>query len=82
MQKTKERGITLIVLAITVIVMLILAGVVLNYALGEGGLIGKAEDASSRYQKAEENELAYLNRVDQKYDNILNRVVVGNIEEI
>lgn len=86
MKKVKQfrncRGITLIVLVITVIVMLILAGVVINYALGEEGLIGRAEDASNRYQKAEKNEIALLDKVNQKYDDILNQQGGGNVEDI
>lgn len=34
-----SRGITLIALVITIVVMLVLAGVVINYALGESGIL-------------------------------------------
>lgn len=74
MEKTNERGITLIVLAITVIVMLILAAVVIHLTIGEDGLIRRAEDASVRYTQAQNNEIAMLNNINKEYDKILNNV--------
>ena len=41
-----KNGITLIALVITIIVMLILAGVSLNATIGENGIISKAKDAT------------------------------------
>ena len=35
----KQKGITLIALVITIIILLILAGVVINLTLGENGII-------------------------------------------
>ena len=36
----KQKGITLIALVITIIVLLILAGVSINLVVGEGGILG------------------------------------------
>ena len=44
-KKTKERGITLIALIITIIVLLILAGVALASLFGENGILNNAESA-------------------------------------
>ena len=41
----RERGITLIALVVTIVVLLILAGVSLNLVLGNNGIITKAQDA-------------------------------------
>ena len=38
-----NKGITMIALIITIIVMLILAGVALSFTIGEDGVINKAE---------------------------------------
>ena len=38
----KKTGITLIALIITIIVLLILAGVVVNLSMGENGILSKA----------------------------------------
>ncbi len=54
-----EKGITLIALVITIIVMLILVGVTITMALN-GNLFNYAKDAKTRTQNAlvEENELS------------------------
>ena len=53
----KEKGITLVALVVTIIIMLILAGVTLNIALGENGLFQMTKKAVGEYQnKANEEE--------------------------
>lgn len=42
---SQTAGITLMALTITIIVMLILAGITISTAIGEGGFIGKAEQS-------------------------------------
>ena len=55
----KQKGITLIALIITIIVLLILAGVALNSIFGQGSLIGNAQNAVDEYnKKVEEEKLA------------------------
>ena len=48
----KKAGITLVSLVITIIVLLILAGVAINLAIDEEGLIGKAEEAVESWNSA------------------------------
>ena len=58
-----DYGITLIALVITIIILLILAGVSLNLIAKEDGLLGKATTAVEMTQKAqakEEIELAIV----------------------
>ena len=55
-QRLKEHGVTLVALVVTIIIMLILAGVVLNIAIGDNGLIGKAKQAVEEYGKAKNEE--------------------------
>lgn len=47
----KENGVTLVALVITIIVLLILAGVTLAMVLGDNGIFDKANDASSQTTK-------------------------------
>ena len=48
-QKLKEeRGITLLALILTVVIMIILAAVTINVALGEGGLVDQAKWAAEQ----------------------------------
>lgn len=48
----KKNGITLIALVITIIILLILAGVVINLTIGENGLFSKTKNSSIDYEKA------------------------------
>ena len=47
-----KRGITLIALIITIVVLLILAGVVINLTMGDNGIIGKVQTAVGKYENA------------------------------
>lgn len=47
-----ERGITLIALVVTIVVLLILAGVTITYALGDNGIFGTAKKAEVASIKA------------------------------
>ncbi len=51
-----EKAITLIALVVTIIVLLILAGISLNYVLGNNGIITKAEGAKTETEIADEKE--------------------------
>lgn len=59
MNKIKNKGITLIALVITIIVLLILAGVTIVTLTGENGLLGKASTAKEQTTIAE-----YKERID------------------
>ena len=54
--KRKERGITLIALVITIIVLLILAGVSIAMLTGENGILTQATNAKESTDKATEEE--------------------------
>ena len=57
-RKISQAGITLIALVITIIVMLILAGVSLNATIGENGILTQAQNARFAQEDAEWNENA------------------------
>ena len=52
LKKTNERGITLISLVITIVVLLILAGVAINLAVDSDGIFGKAQEAADKWNTA------------------------------
>ena len=54
--KTNKKGITLIALVITIIILLILAAVAIQLALGENGLIGRAQSGQEKQSTAEAAE--------------------------
>lgn len=60
----KRKGITLLALVITIVIMLLLAGVAIQMTMGENGLIAKSNQAKKEQAKAElleDAKLGYLN---------------------
>ena len=57
MKINQTKGITLIALIITVIVMLILVGVVLTISIGDNGLVNRAKTATEQTEIAADKEL-------------------------
>ena len=53
--KKKEVGITLIALVITVIVLLILAGVTIAALSGDNGILTRAKEAKEKTEQAQDN---------------------------
>ena len=66
--KKYEGGITLIALVVTVVVILILAGVSLNLVIGNEGILTRSKEATNKYEKQAENEQQGLNNVDDWMD--------------
>ena len=66
-----SKGITLIALVITIIVLLILAGVTINLTLGENGIFKTAEMAGKNYTQAQEQELAGIANFENEINNII-----------
>ena len=56
-----QRGITLVSLVITIIVLIILAGISINIVLGENGIITRAQQAKENTILAQEEEAKQLN---------------------
>ena len=59
-KKEKNNGITLIALVITIVIMLLLAGVAIQMSMGENGLISKSVQAQKEQAKAELYDTAKL----------------------
>ena len=67
-----SKGITLVALVVTIVVLLILAGVSISLVLGENGLITQAQEAKRKTKEASTNELAEMERMKTelaKYGN-------------
>lgn len=52
----QEKGITLVALVVTIVVLLILAGVSITMVLGNNGIVKKAQDAKTNYTAASADE--------------------------
>ena len=70
--KKETNGITLIALVVTIVVLLILAGVSINMVLGQNGIVTKAKDAREKTEQAKQNDLASMDQVVKDMDDILN----------
>ena len=74
MKKTKnsrQKGITLIALVVTITVLIILATVSINTMLGDNGIISRAQKARDSYsnsQKSEDEQMAVLANEMAQYD--------------
>ena len=64
-KKLQEKGITLIALVVTIILLLILVGVTISQILGENGLIRKTKEAVEKYKNASEEEQIQLGQLEQ-----------------
>ena len=60
MKLRQKRGITLIALIITIIVLLILAGVTISMVVGDNGVLKQAQNAKIKTEKAKDQELRGL----------------------
>lgn len=65
----KEKGITLIALVITIVILIILATITINMAFGDNGLVKYAEAARDMTEEAAEEEATTLD----EYSNTLNK---------
>ena len=73
----KERGITLIALVVTIVVLLILAGVSLNAIFSENGIIKRAKDAQNKMDQATQNDLDSINELNNWIDGKTNGTTGG-----
>ena len=76
----KTIGITLIALVVTIIVLLILAGITISLVFGPNGVVKKAQEAANKTNEAVINEQAQMNDVSSTIENMLNGVGGGSSE--
>ena len=67
----KNKGITLIALVITIIVLLILAGVSIAMLTGQNGILSQAQKAKTETEQAAENEAGILSDYETKINEAL-----------
>ena len=68
----KTKGITLIALIVTIVIMLILAGVTINMLLGEDGIISTAQEAQNTWEGAILNEQQEIQNLANELNSIIN----------
>ena len=65
----KQKGITMISLVITIIILIILAGVSINMLVGDNGIITMTKKAKQNVLSAQEEEAKNLNRLYEQISN-------------
>ena len=78
-QKNKQRGITLISLVVTIIVLIILAGVSINMIVGENGIITQAKKAEEQTRDATVQSEKQMNSLVYEMEGNLSKVNVNEI---
>ena len=63
LKNTKEKGITLIALVVTITVLIILATVSINTVLGDNGIIKRAQKARDSYQNSSTSEDEHMKQL-------------------
>ena len=64
-----QKGITLIALVITIVVLLILVGVSINVLFSENGIIARAKNAQDKMDQATQNELDTIDELNDWVDS-------------
>ncbi|MFR5189942.1 MAG: hypothetical protein ACLTEH_01545, partial [Clostridia bacterium] len=72
----KQRGITLIALVITIIVLIILAGVAINTLVGENGIITQAQRAKNETAEGQKEEAGGLASLEQQIDEATGKTYI------
>jgi flagellar basal body-associated protein FliL len=79
-QMKNQNGITLIALVITIILLLILAGVTISTVAGDNGILSKAKESSEKNKRATLEEEAQMVLADWQTDYFVNKTsLVGRI---
>ena len=86
MKLREEKGITLIALVVTIIVLIILAGVSINLVFGNLGIVTKAKEAKRTQEQAELNEQIALGELSNEMDKEINgkgtQTQIKTVEEL
>ena len=68
MKMKSNKGITLVALVVTIIVLIILAGISISLVLGNDGILGKAKSGRNNYAVAANEEQDALASFDQQVE--------------
>ena len=69
--KFKEKGITLVALVVSIVVLLILVGISISLVIGDNGLVQKSKDASLKTSKVSKEEKEDLENLAEYINNVL-----------
>ena len=70
--KQNNKGITLIALVVTIVVLLILAGITITALFGDNGLITRAKIADQKTQEGAQNDISAIEDLGEQLNTIVN----------
>ena len=88
-EKLQERGVTLVALVVSIVIIIILAGISINGVIGDGGIIAKAKNTKKEANERAAKEI--IHRLVLEYDtvakgetleNFLKRRVPDELDEV
>uniref|UniRef100_UPI003A944B10 hypothetical protein n=1 Tax=Eubacterium sp. TaxID=142586 RepID=UPI003A944B10 len=80
LKNKREKGVTLIALAVTVTVMLIIGSVSINAMFGENGVLKKAKEQGSKTKGTISESEAKTNQLVQDYENMMAGVIGNEVD--
>lgn len=82
----KEKGLTLLSLVITIVVMIILAGVAINLSVGDNGIIGLTSNTVEQYtnsiQQEQSGENIFVEKLNEILEDDVDTTLTGESETI
>ena len=69
----KQKGITLIALVITIVIVVILGGISVSFILGENGIISRAKSTKNLIKEIEANEQVALSEVSNQMEELIKK---------
>ena len=76
MKARNERGITLVALVITVVIMIILAAVTINVTLGDNGIVEQTREAASATINSTTYEQQQIANLTEQINEILTNISI------
>ena len=80
--KQSNKGITLIALVVTIVVLLILAGITITAAIGDNGLIERAKTVAEKTNQAVQNDITAMEEYNQQLQDLIEEMERSSIEEL
>ena len=77
--KQNNKGITLIALVVTIVVLLILAGITITALFGDNGLITRAKIADQKTQEGAQNDISAIEDLGAQVNTIVNGQTIESL---
>lgn len=78
----REKGITLVAIVVTIIVLLIIAGIAINLSIGNNGLFSRSEKAAEEHEKQEATEQINLKITNSQIQTYAKKGRLPTLQEI